>query len=42
MEGWGSLDHVCCFCNRVIGEWHGKPGVPGFQEAEFWMMEGRV
>ena len=26
MEGQGSLDHVRCFCDRAIKEWHGRPG----------------
>ena len=26
MGEWGSLDHVCHFCDRAIGEWHGRPG----------------
>ena len=26
MGGWGSLDRVRCFHNRMIKEWHGRPG----------------
>ena len=26
MGEWGSSDHVHCFHDRVIREWHGRPG----------------